>query len=72
MFLRFSRLHLGLGHGPIGSSGARVMRENREFGENPERAQRCDGDGLRIMPLGKTREGARGQMIRSQKTGQMS
>ena len=53
-------------------SGARELRENREFGGNPKRAQRCEGDGLRDMPLGESREGSADQMIRSQKTGQMS
>ncbi len=46
--------------------------ENRKSGVTPERAQRCNGDGLsQFMPLGN-REGALDQMIQSQKTGQIS
>jgi hypothetical protein len=35
-------------------SGARVRRENREFGERPKRAQRCEADDCRNKPLVKT------------------
>ena len=37
---------------PYGCVWCPHSRENRESGDNPERAQRCDGDGLRRMPLG--------------------